>query len=79
QDQPVQAVQAFLSNYQDRREGARAPDSLLWVGRALMAIDPPRAAQACQAYDRLEEEYAGDITDEIAASIVEARMEADCA
>ncbi|MHB9880910.1 outer membrane protein assembly factor BamD [Pacificimonas sp. ICDLI1SI03] len=78
QDQPVQAVQAFLNNYQDRREGARAADSLLWVGKALMQIDPPRTTQACQAYDRLEDEYAGKLSDEVAAGVVEARLEADC-
>ena len=43
QDQPVQAVQAFLGNYQERRDGARAPDSLLWVGRSLMAIETSAA------------------------------------
>ncbi|MGB3722953.1 MAG: outer membrane protein assembly factor BamD [Pacificimonas sp.] len=78
QDQPVQAVQAFLSNYQDRREGTRAPDSLLWVGKALMRIDPPRDAQACQAYDRLDDEYDGKLSDEVASGLVEARLEAGC-
>ncbi|MBV7257473.1 outer membrane protein assembly factor BamD [Pacificimonas sp. WHA3] len=78
QDQPVQAVQAFLNNYQDRREGSRAPDSLLWVGKALMRIDPPRTAQACQAYDRLEREYDGKLSDEVASGVVAARLEADC-
>lgn len=78
QDQPVQAVQAFLSNYQDRREGLRAPDSLLWVGKALMQIDPPRTEQACQAYDRLDDEYEGKQSDEVASGLVEARLEASC-
>lgn len=78
QDQPVQAVQAFLSNYQERRDGVRAPDSLLWVGRSLMQIEPPRREQACQAYDRLETEYEGKMSNEVVSGLVEARMEADC-
>ncbi len=78
QGQPVQAVQAFLSNYQDRRDGNRAADSLLWVGKALMQIDPPRTAQACQAYDRLEDEYSGKQSDEVATGLVEARLAASC-
>lgn len=78
QDQPVQAVQAFLSNYQERRDGVRAPDSLLWVGRSLMQIEPPRREQACQAYDRLETEYEGKMSNEVVSGLVEARMEAGC-
>lgn len=78
QGQAVAAVQALLENYQERREGARGPDSLLWVGRSLMAIEPPRADRACEAYDRLEDEYAGRYSDEVAAGLAEARLEAEC-
>ena len=78
QDQPVQAVQTLLENYQERREGKRAADSLLWVGRSLMKIEPPRADRACQAYDRLEEEYKGKLSDEVVSGLVEARLEASC-
>lgn len=78
QDQPAQAVRAFLENYQERRDGARAADSLLWVGRSLMSLDPPVNDRACQAYDRLEEEYEGRMSDEVAAGIVESRLEAEC-
>lgn len=78
QGQPAQAVRAFLENYQERRDGARAADSLLWVGRSLLQLDPPVNDRACQAFDRLEEEYEGRMSDEVAAGVVESRLEAEC-
>ncbi|MBZ6377955.1 hypothetical protein B5C34_02265 [Pacificimonas flava] len=77
-DQPAQAVRTFLENYQTYRDAPRAPDSLLWVGRSLMSLDPPVSDRACQAYDRLEEEYEGRLSDEVASGLVESRLAANC-
>jgi TolA-binding protein len=78
QDQPAQAVRTFLETYQTHRDGPRAPDSLLWVGRSLMQLDPPVPDRACQAYQRLEDEYDGQLSDEVAAGLAESRLAAEC-
>lgn len=78
QDRLRDAGEVLLSNYQDRRDGARAPDSLLWVGKTLMRVQPPNPERACQAYVRLADEYAGRLSDEVESELADARAEADC-
>ncbi len=78
QNQPVQAARALLENYQSRPEGERAADSLLWLGKSLMAFSPPSPAKACEAYDQLKAGYAKTMSAEIKTQLAEARAAAKC-
>ena len=50
QRQPRAAAEALLANYRNNPTGERAPDSLFYLGQALMKLG--QTGQACKAYAR---------------------------
>ena len=52
---PATAARTFLANYQDNPRGERAADSLFFLGQALLKLN--KAADACKAYDELQDVY----------------------
>lgn len=54
-NQPANAAQTFLQNYQDNPRGERAADSLFYLGEALVKLN--RRAEACPVYDELATNY----------------------
>jgi tol-pal system protein YbgF len=70
------AAQTFLANYRGNPSGDRAPDSLLGLGQALMAIGQP--GQACKAYQELDAVYGAKIRAELKKQEAEAKTQAQC-
>lgn len=65
-EEPENAARWFLRNYQTDRTGVRAPDSLLYLARSMIALDD--TDRACIALAQLSESYpaiaAGRLSDE---------------
>ena len=76
---PAQAAKAYLDNYRNMPKGARAPDSLLGLGGALMAMDPPNPDKACEVYGELQTAYGAKLTADQTAQLKRARTTAKCA
>lgn len=78
QQLPAQAAKAYLDNYRNLPKGARAPDSLLGLGGALMAMDPPNPEKACEVYGELQAAYGTKLTADQLALLKRARTTAKC-
>lgn len=74
--QPRAAAEALLANYRANPKGERAPDSLFYLGQALVRLG--QAAQACKAYSELEEVYGSTLRSQLAQMLPSARIEAKC-
>ncbi len=74
--QPRAAAEALLANYRANPKGERAPDSLFYLGQALVRLGQP--AQACKAYSELEEVYGSTLRAQLAQMLPSARIEAKC-
>lgn len=74
--QPRAAAEALLANYRANPKGERAPDSLLYLGKALVKLGQP--AQACKAYAELSDVYGSTMRPALKAMIPAARAEAKC-
>jgi len=74
--QPRPAAEALLANYRTDPKGERAPDSLYYLGQALMKLDQP--GQACKAYAELEEVYGSAIRADLRSLLSEGKSEARC-
>lgn len=74
--QPRAAAEALLANYRGNPKGERAPDSLFYLGQALVALKQP--AQACKAYAELEEVYGSKIRADLKALLPGAKSRAGC-
>ena len=59
QGQPRAAAEALLANYRSNPKGERAPDSLFYLGQALMKLGQP--GQACKAYSELDAVYGAKV------------------
>ena len=70
------AVQALLANYQSNPKGERAPDSLYYLGQALMKLGQP--GQACKAYSELDAVYGENIRPDLRKLETDAKKEARC-
>lgn len=70
------ATQALLANYRSNPKGERAPDSLYYLGQALMKLGQP--GQACKAYSELEAVYGAKIRTDLKKLEMEAKAEAQC-
>ena len=70
------AVPAFIANYRGNPAGERAPDSLYYLGQALMALGQP--AQACNAFAELDDIYGSKIRPELKSLQTEAKQKAQC-
>ncbi|HEX8622683.1 MAG TPA: outer membrane protein assembly factor BamD [Allosphingosinicella sp.] len=73
---PATAAKTFLANYQGNPKGERAADSLYFLGQSLVALDKP--ADACKAYDELQDVYGATMRDWLRQRLPEARRQAKC-
>ncbi len=70
------AAQVLLANYRGNPRGERAPDSLFYLGQALMQLGQP--GQACKAYAELESVYKTGIRPDLKKLLPEAESQAHC-
>jgi TolA-binding protein len=70
------AAQALLANYRNNPRGERAPDSLLYLGQALMKLGQP--GQACKAYAELDAVYGAAIRADLKKLEADAKTQAQC-
>jgi TolA-binding protein len=74
--QPRAAAEALLANYRKDPKGERAPDSLFYLGQALVKLG--QSSQACKAYSELEEVYGSTMRAQLRQMLPSARLEAKC-
>jgi len=74
--QPRAAAEALLANYRSNPKGARAPDSLYYLGQALVQLNQP--GQACKAYAELEDVYGASVRPDLQALVDKAKAAANC-
>jgi TolA-binding protein len=70
------AAEALLSNYRSNPGGERAPDSLYYLGQALMKLGQP--GQACKAYAELDAVYGGKIRPDLKKLETDGKAQAQC-
>ena len=70
------AAQTLLANYRNNPKGERAPDSLFYLGQALLKLGQP--GQACKAYAELDAVYGTSIRPDLKKLEAEARTQAQC-
>lgn len=70
------AANALLANYRTNPAGERAPDSLFYLGQALMKLGQP--GQACKAYAELDAVYGAKIRPELRKLETDAKAQAQC-
>ncbi|HMJ93728.1 MAG TPA: tetratricopeptide repeat protein [Allosphingosinicella sp.] len=73
---PATAARTFLANYQDNPRGERAADSLFFLGQALLKLN--KAADACKAYDELQDVYGETMRSYVKERLPAARAAARC-
>lgn len=73
---PSLAAIAFYDSYKKFPEGERAPDSLFYLGSALMKLN--KAAEACTVYGELTDVYGAKISAARKGEIERARAAAKC-
>lgn len=76
--QPAKAAEALYANYQKMPRGERAPDSLYYLGQSLMALKPPKTADACKVYAELVDVYGEKIAQPLKDRIAKGRVDAKC-
>lgn len=74
---PAMAVEAFYANYQNNPRGDRAPDSLYWLGQALVQLKKPQ--EACKVYGELTDVYGAKMSATLKDQTAKARVAAKCA
>ena len=72
----TKAAEAFFDNYQTFQDGERAPDSLYYLGRTLMALK--EKARACDAYGAFDEVYGPVATSALKAQVRQGQKDAGC-
>lgn len=70
------AATALLANYRTNPGGERAPDSLFYLGQALMKLGQP--AQACKAYSELDAVYGAKVRPDLKKLESDAKTQANC-
>lgn len=73
---PAMAAQTFYSNYQTDPRGDRAPDSLFYLGQALVQLKKP--VDACKAYGELEQVYGEKLATGLKSRLPAAKKAANC-
>ena len=73
---PSLASMAFYDNYKKMPDGERAPESLLYLGKALMTLNKP--ADACKVYSELTDVYGNKISAAMKADVAKGRDAAKC-
>ncbi len=74
--QPRPAAEALLANYRADPKGERAPDSLYYLGQALMKLKQP--GQACKAYAELDDVYGASVRADLKSLVTKAKTDASC-
>lgn len=75
-DQPTFAIQALYNNYRTRPRGERAPESVYFMGMALIDLD--RRTDACRTFDEFTRVYGATAADSLKARVETARGTAGC-
>ena len=70
------AAATLLANYRNNPGGERAPDSLFYLGQALMQLGQP--AQACKAYGELDAVYGAKVRPDLKKLETDAKAQANC-
>jgi len=70
------AAATLLANYRSDPGGERAPDSLYYLGQALMKLGQP--GQACKAYGELDAVYGAKIRPDLKKLETDAKAQANC-
>lgn len=70
------AAETLLANYRADPGGARAQDSLYYLGQALMKLGQP--GQACNAYAELESVYGSKVRADLKSQVADAKTQARC-
>lgn len=70
------AAETLLANYRSNPGGARAPDSLYYLGQALMKLGQP--GQACKAYGELDAVYGAKIRPDLKKLETDGKAQANC-
>jgi TolA-binding protein len=70
------AAEALLANYRKDPKGERAPDSLYYLGQALMQLKQP--GQACKAYSELEDVYGASVRPDLKSLLTKGKADANC-
>ena len=73
---PALASVAFYDNYQKMPKGERAPESLYWLGQALIKLK--KLPDACKVYVELNEVYGTKLSADLAARAKKGRADAKC-
>jgi len=70
------AAETLLANYRSNPQGERAPDSLYYLGQALIKLGQP--GQACKAYAELESVYGAKVRADLKKQVAAGKSEAQC-
>jgi tol-pal system protein YbgF len=70
------AAEALLANYRNNPKGDRAPDSLYYLGQALMKLGQP--GQACKVYAELDSVYGSKVRADLKQQVASAKSDAQC-
>jgi TolA-binding protein len=70
------AAAVLLANYRSNPGGERAPDSLYYLGQALMKLGQP--GQACKAYAELDAVYGAKVRPDLKKLETDAKAQAQC-
>lgn len=73
---PALASVAFYDNYQKMPKGERAPESLYWLGQALIKLK--KLPDACKVYVELNEVYGSKLSADLTARAKKGRADAKC-
>lgn len=74
---PALAAVALYDSYKKWPRGERAPESLYWLGEALVALKKP--ADACKVYAQFNDDYAATAGASLKSQIAGGRKRAKCA
>lgn len=74
--QPSLAVQALYNNYRDRPRGERAPDSVYYMGMALIRLN--RREDACRTFDEFTRVYGTSASQNLQNQVAAGRRQAGC-
>ncbi len=73
---PAAAAKILLANYETYPEGERAPDSLYFLGQAMIQLG--KRTEACEAYAELQEVFGKTMRDVLKQNLAKARTAAKC-
>jgi TolA-binding protein len=74
--EPRDAAAVLLANYRSNGSGERAPDSLYYLGQALVKLNEP--AKACNVYAEFDAIYGKKARDDLKKQVADAKTQAQC-